>query len=185
MVWISTSDAESAAIQELIMLPPRAAAIVGVALVHARIAERVAEKFPVDGNTKRGLFKENGPLAGYDVQCRMAYTFGLISKRAYNDTLRIGRMRNMFAHRLDVTDFEHADIAPDCKGLELVDRHLFERGTKVEDRSISTKVYIEDLAGNLADNRKRFQLTAMLLTSGLTPILQVGGRERVFPRAPI
>lgn len=175
MVWISKSEAEYVAIQELITLSPRAAAVVGLALVHSRVATLVAEKFPSNGSTKKQLFRENGPLAGYDIQTRMAYAFGIISDRALRDCQRMGRVRNLFAHNLEVVDFDHPLVAPDCLGLELVERHLFPRGEEVTEMSISPKSFVEDLHEVLADNRKRFQFTAMLLTSGLTPLIQVGG----------
>ena len=105
----------------------------------------------------------------------MAYAFGIISDRALRDCHRIGRVRNLFAHNLEVVDFEHPLVAPQCLSLELVGRHLFPREEDVADMSISPKSYVEDLPEALADNRKRFQYTAMLLTSGLTPMIQVGG----------
>ncbi|MDP3852916.1 MltR family transcriptional regulator [Phenylobacterium sp.] len=178
MVWISKSDAETVAIQELTALPPRAAAIVGVALVHSRIATMVAAKFPNDGNTKKGLFRENGALAGYDTQTKMAYAFGIISDRALRDCQRLGRVRNLFAHNLEVADFKHPLVGPECLELELVERHLFPQGEESADRSISPRSYIENLAENLADNRNRFQLTAMLVTSSLTPLIQAGGVQK-------
>lgn len=181
MVWISKSGAETAAIQELTKLPPRAAAVVAVALVHDRLGTRVGEKFTRTGDTKKKLFGENGPLSSFDIQSKMAYTLGIISKRAFNDCLRIGRIRNRFAHRLEVVDFDHSDVASECQGLELVQRHLFEQQPPHAPPDspadgISPKTYIKDLAAALADNRMRFQLTAMLLTTSLTqPFGVVGG----------
>lgn len=182
MGWISTSDVETAAIQELTALPPRAAAIVAAALMQDRVANLVKDQLR-DGNTKDGLFKENGRLSDFDIQSKLAYTLRVISKDAYRDCQLVGRIRNAFAHNLSVTGFDHPLVAEYCRDLSLVDKHLFDDPGD-DANGVSPRFFVQNLTEELAINRSRYQLTAMIITGALT-IAYADDLSRTPPRERI
>jgi DNA-binding MltR family transcriptional regulator len=133
-----------------------------------RLGRVVSHCFPVDGTTKKELFGSNGTLSSLDIKAKLAYTLGLVSKMAYQDICSVLTIRNKFAHRMDVQDFDHIEVSKLCLGLKLVEKHIFPVGSAdITPETLSPKFFIEDLDDMLKDARQRYQHTIMLLTTTL------------------
>lgn len=114
-------------LEELQSQSDRAAAIVGVALIDAKL-EKAFRTVMVEGLSQgklRDLFEgPTAPLASYSGKARVAHALGMIGDRSFADLKRLGQIRNRFAHELEITSFEHQKIRELCDQLELTNiRH--------------------------------------------------------------
>jgi DNA-binding MltR family transcriptional regulator len=155
------------AIKEFNTQSPRTTAVVGAAILDDCLAQVIGMRFPVAGRTKDELFKPAGPLGNLDTKVKVAYAMGIVSKPAFQDLTRLVQIRNKFAHRLDVSDFEHPEVKPHCFALTLIERHLFPRGASLEepDSELSVRMTVEDLEDRLKIARDRYFLSVMLMHS--------------------
>jgi DNA-binding MltR family transcriptional regulator len=184
MAWVLNEHIPFDAVKEFAGQNPRASAIVGAAILEAQLSKIIENQFR-DGDTKTELFKETGPLGTYDAKIKMAYTLGVVSKMAYNDLVLIGRIRNKFAHRLDIGDFTHPIIKPMCEGLKLVDTIVFELGSDPPDNlGIETKFFEPDLTEKRQRPGDRYVISVRIITSTLVSrVMQL--TKPTFPRALI
>jgi DNA-binding MltR family transcriptional regulator len=169
MAWHLNEDITIDAVKELIAQPARSAAIVGVAIIEKAITAGLLHHLPGSGRTVEELFDpRKGRLGDYDAKIKLAYAMGLIRKVAFNDLGKMANIRNMFAHRLDISEFDHPEVAKLCAELELIDTHVFEMGTSVETTpERSSVIYIENIRAKRKIPRERFYITAMFVTSTL------------------
>lgn len=146
---------------------PRTTAIVGAVILEDCLARVIGEKLPIEGETKRQLFKANGgPLGNLDAKVKVAYAMGILSKQAFQDIIKLVEIMNKFAHRLDIATFDHQDVRGLCFELRLIEKHLFPMGSQLpEDTGLSVKMSVEDLSDRLKIARDRYLLSVMLLHS--------------------
>jgi hypothetical protein len=65
---------------------------------------------------------EKGPLSSFYHKAQMAYAMGLIEKTAYTSLCGIQRVRNVFAHYLDVSfDAQDPRLAENMKEITILD----------------------------------------------------------------
>ena len=98
----------------------RGAAIVGAALLDDRL--RQAIEASVDPSLSRldraDLFNgPNAPIGTYSSRARVARALGLFGDDFLDDLKIIGRVRNRFAHHLDIREFRDPRIAELCSKL--------------------------------------------------------------------
>jgi DNA-binding MltR family transcriptional regulator len=182
MMWLLSMDGRvtSDVIREFNAQSPRTVAIVGAAILEDCLERLLKLRFPVDGETKRELFKSTGAIGNLDVKIKMAYAFGILSKAAFSDFRTICEIRNKFAHRLDIDSFEHADVRHKCFDLKLIETHLFEAGQPHED-GLNMTLSVEKLAEKLMSPRDRFFLSVMFL-HGIN--IHVPHPDNAKPRRP-
>jgi hypothetical protein len=109
MVWAVGNSAQNVALKELIesQASDRVVAIVGAAILEDSLLTvlvsrlRPSEPGHLDVNEK--LFKMNGPLGSLVPKIDIAYQLYAFDKSYRNAMYGIAEIRNLFAHRLDVT----------------------------------------------------------------------------------
>ncbi len=106
-------------LKELEAQTDRGAAIVGAALLDAKLAKSLRHSMvPLTETEDKQLFVDvQAPLLGYSIKVHVAYAFGLFDAISRKDFQTIGRIRNLFAHYLDKKSFDDPDIASLCGKL--------------------------------------------------------------------
>lgn len=182
MVWLLTSEDEESAIRELNDSSPRAKAIVGATVLENRLTYALSPLFPINGETKKNLFKDTGPLGNFDTKSKVAYAIGIISKAALQDITKVVEIRNKFAHRLGISDFHHKDIRPIAMGLGLIETHVRPLGEPDEiAKDIKLRLFEADREAHFADPERRYLLTIRLIILGLHQF-PVGGPKPPPPQ---
>ncbi len=116
---------------ELSGLTDRAVAIVGGAYLEWRVRQTIKHRLPnweivPTGKTKAvpvgdivfGNDEVGGEL-GFLSQCRMAYCLGLVGPIGFSDLQRVAKVRNRFAHHVEVSSFnEDTKVMELCEKLE-------------------------------------------------------------------
>jgi len=177
------SRVTSDAIKEFNTQSPRTTAVVGAAILDDCLARVIGLRLPIEGRTKDDLFKPAGPLGSLDTKVKLAYAMSIVSKPAFQDLTRLVEIRNKFAHRLDVSDFDHPEVKPLCFNLKLIEKHLFPYGKLPEesDPELLVRMSVERLEDRLKIARDRYFLSVMLMHSLET---DVPHPENARPRPP-
>ena len=133
----------------------RACAVLGAAQLDYLLAKAI-EKYLPRGHelSDELLFKPEAPLGTFSSRISMAYALSIISKetKEYLNTIR--RIRNDFAHRMEIHSFdEDQSIVDRCKNLQIaIDR---------------AKSYPEPHKSDLQRPRKLFELTVISIQDDL------------------
>ncbi len=91
-----------------------AAAFLDQALLEYLTNRLVASK----GKTRDSFYNGTGPLATFSARINMAYFLGGISAPTKSDLNIIRKIRNEFAHSVEVNSFNEKTIADKCKSLK-------------------------------------------------------------------
>jgi hypothetical protein len=108
MVWAIGSDAQNAALRELIdnQSSDRVVAIVGGAILEDSLRNALESRFRanVSGHTdiNEKLFRVGGPLGNLQPKIDLGYQLYMVEKPVRNAMYGIVEIRNMFAHKLDM-----------------------------------------------------------------------------------
>lgn len=89
---------------------PRAAGVMWPTLVERRIDQLFEIGFRPDKKVYNELFQPSGALGSYAVKVRLAYMLGWFQKDFYEDLILISKIRNRFAHEIEVKDFSENRI---------------------------------------------------------------------------
>lgn len=118
----------------------RIVAIVCAAYIEKYLVDVIAEYFPgLDSRLKKSVFDETTGMAGtLGKRLDLAMALNSIPPSVHSDGLLIGRIRNKFAHHLEVTSFE------DPKVRDLVDQLQTGRGVTVNNGDGTTSEYDAD-----------------------------------------
>ena len=109
-----------AIIDELDAQTDRGAAIVGAGLLDDRLmrAINVSLDATLSKRERQELFDgPTAPLGSYSARVRIARAIGLINESLASDLRTIGKVRNKFAHYLDIREFRDLRIAENCRTL--------------------------------------------------------------------
>lgn len=88
----------------------RPLAITLPALLEELLQELLRQKMRPDKEIAAEFFRPSGPLGNYGAKVRMAYMLGIIDTNVYKDLVTIGKIRNRFAHQIDVPKFKDPTI---------------------------------------------------------------------------
>ena len=97
----------------------RAAAIVGASFVEDHLVDVLKSKMVKDENLTRRLFSPGGSHGDFAAKIDLGYLIGAYSREAYEELIIIRRVRNKFAHELELNNFERDDIRDYCNHLVL------------------------------------------------------------------
>jgi hypothetical protein len=125
--WIGTT-AQSTGIalleKEVARGSDRAVAIIAGSLVEGQLKQFLINNTQDTGKLWENLSRVSGPLGSFSVKIDIAYMFRLISETAHADLTIMKDVRNKFAHKFDIEDFESQSIRNKSMNLRLVDRHV-------------------------------------------------------------
>ena len=146
-----------AAIAELEGENERAVAVVGAAWLDELLAELIATALRDDDISRRLLDPEaQGPISTYASRVRVAYALELIGAQNMKDLLQVGRIRNLFAHKVHRRSFDNETVRKECQklktGLKVADQRSREtpRG-----QYVSTVAFLSLVLANAIERRKR------------------------------
>ncbi len=63
-----------------------------------------------DPKTLGEMFRPSGSLGSFGARVKMAYVLGYLDHSVQRDFLTIGKIRNAFAHRIEIKTFEHSEV---------------------------------------------------------------------------
>jgi len=99
----------------------RSLAIVGAALVESSLTYLI-ESYLIDDKSKVDIFINND----FSSKIQLAYCLGLISKDEYNDFNCIRKIRNLFAHKLSVSDLNDDDVKSESQNFIIARKMNYE-----------------------------------------------------------
>jgi len=103
MVWSITSKDEESAILEILETgSPRIVAIVGSAILERRLEQSLRLRLR-RGDTVNKLFKPAGALGSFAAKIDLGYVLHMYGKDEHAALTGISEIRNLFAHRLDMS----------------------------------------------------------------------------------
>ena len=108
------------AFKELDEADPRTCAVVGLAFVENNLALCLLNRFvAIDAAYQRNIFDEpSAPLSNFSAKIEMGYLLNVFGTKAKEDLKLLNRIRNRFAHYLEVRDFDHPEVAGMCDQLQ-------------------------------------------------------------------
>jgi hypothetical protein len=105
------------AIEEMDSSNPRTAAIVGLAFLENNLALAIMSRLrPLSEKEQKNLF-ESALLASFSAKIDIAFALNLVGDKVRCDLSNLNRIRNRFAHYLQVRDFDHPEVAGLCDAL--------------------------------------------------------------------
>jgi len=179
--WVDLSDELSGVLDELTAYydelegeSPRAAAILAVASMEDELDLLLRSKFPdTTSNTAWKSISGSGPkpFGSLKAKTDVAKVFGFFGAKTQTMIERIATVRNKFAHRTHIREFDHPDVLAVCRELSAnpVFPHVYPDNPRAQ-----------DIRRNYIDTVKA--LTARLTEIRLTSKLYIDGTEQ--PHAP-
>jgi hypothetical protein len=170
MVWIGASESEGKALQELYSLADRAAAIVAGALLDVRLETALRLKLrnaPISKgeSVQSRMFEVRGALNSFSVKIDLGFMMGMYSDGARRDMTLINKVRNQFAHRLDVSTFD--SVKDLCANLSNFEKHFHEYKQTPAQQTANPMMAEPDLAAHLQDPRQRYLMAVRLYFTSL------------------
>jgi DNA-binding MltR family transcriptional regulator len=169
-MWLhKTQDKESveAALKEIETSTDRAAAIVAVAFVEDHLTMALRRRFVQDEKALDAMFNERGALGAYGAKSELAYLVGMFSDRVASDLNYLRKIRNKFAHNVEIDSFSSPPVKDWAMNLKLVDYYNLEFTTgNSEDGTLFTQSIIDESSKpKLTIPRGRFIVTCQCLLS--------------------
>jgi len=97
----------------------RAVAIVGGAFVENHLTTLLQTRLRRDEKLIPEMFRSAGPLGPFGTKINFGYLMGLYSQEAQRELATIKDIRNAFAHRLTLGDFDSSPAKEWCSNLKL------------------------------------------------------------------
>jgi DNA-binding MltR family transcriptional regulator len=104
-------------LQEFQKESDRATAVLGAALLDAKVLQLLTAFLVDDKKQVESLLDVEQPLGSFGARIRMAYCLGLVTKSLFEILTTIKGIRNTFAHQLHGLSFQSPHIAKECSKL--------------------------------------------------------------------
>jgi DNA-binding MltR family transcriptional regulator len=95
----------------------RAIVIVGLAYIDDLLLYCLENYFPENSSTVKNILSFRGILGTFNSKVDILYSLGFIDKIVKNDLVKLGEIRNLFAHQIDI-NFQDESIIKVCKLFE-------------------------------------------------------------------
>ncbi|MCJ2121020.1 hypothetical protein [Methylobacterium sp. J-077] len=79
----------------------------------------------VDSPELDNYFKPDGACGSMGAKCRLGLLLGLYTRPFYKDLRRMGDIRNIFAHNIDIDSFNHDRVKNICGNLTIVKSNVW------------------------------------------------------------
>jgi hypothetical protein len=123
-VWELADNEDKSILQSLKNDSDRAAAIIAGSMIETRLETSILCRTQRDPVIENRLFQPSGPLGSFATKIELACLLGLITRKAFDDLVIVKDIRNDFAHRLDIKDFQTQSILDRTKNLKLIETHV-------------------------------------------------------------
>ena len=119
MEWFEVDKGLSDAIAEIDTGTPRSAAILSGAIVESRLETALKQSFHRDTKMTDELFGISGAIGSFSTKVKLGFLIGMYSLKARKELETITKIRNLFAHKLDVINFDGQQIKAMANNLTL------------------------------------------------------------------
>jgi DNA-binding MltR family transcriptional regulator len=99
--------------------PDRGIAISLPAILDNRLTSILRASMRADEKILNEMFQPSSPLGSFKTKINMAYLLGFIDKEFFLDLVTILKIRNHFAHKLEIKSLEQSPIKGWIKGMSL------------------------------------------------------------------
>jgi hypothetical protein len=97
----------------------RATAVVGSAFVEEHLTYALKRGMVKDNEVAEKMFATGRACGDFGAKIDLGYLIGVYSKQAHKELTNIRRIRNDFAHQLEVNSFDRDDMRDRCASLTL------------------------------------------------------------------
>jgi DNA-binding MltR family transcriptional regulator len=104
--WIGGSSKIEQAIAQIARNSDRAIGIIAAAVLEEHITNAIKKRWRDSPKVADGLLQIEGPLGNFGPKIDLVFLMGLISPEGHQDMKIIKKIRNKFAHNLEVDTFE-------------------------------------------------------------------------------
>lgn len=146
----------------------RAMAIMYGTMLENRLTDLIFLYLRPDKKVRNELFHPSGALGNFGVKIRLAYMMGILLPIPYSDLLIINKIRNAFAHKLGVTDFNKVPIDTWINDIEQIKALRKEVAGHAGSTDKFGRVFHIVLSQKLSDSRGAYQEAVRLLMHYLT-----------------
>lgn len=117
----------------------RATALVAGAFVEEHLTLLIRDRIQRDSKLELDMFRPGGPLADMGVKVNLGYFLRLYTKAAWKELDTIRRIRNEFAHTIEMGSFDQSPVREWCMNLNRwrVVKIRARRGTSRQDLMLS------------------------------------------------
>ncbi len=143
-------------------LPDRLVAIVATAFLDERLKSRIEGWLVADRDAARKLTKPSGPLGSFGPRVDVGYSLGMYGKVVRDDLLKVGELRNAFAHSASKVTFEGNEIKSKVEELRLINE-VAHNGWLYGGRTITESIMVGGPELVPGTYRGRFLTTVRLL----------------------
>jgi hypothetical protein len=105
--------------EEMEGLSHRATAVVGGAFVEEHLTYALRSRMVPDEKVIQERFAPGRAFGDFGAKIDLGYLMGVYGKQAYKELITIRRIRNDFAHQLEVNSFDRDDMRDRCENLVL------------------------------------------------------------------
>jgi len=138
----------------------RAVAVVWPAIVENRLTDALRACMRPDERVANELFRPEGALGTFAQKIKLGYMLGLYQEDLKDDLVLLAKIRNAFAHRVDITGFETSPVRDWMDNMTTlkVHRALLERMKKESPQDVHGQTTLSILSSELVDYRNSFHL---------------------------
>lgn len=97
----------------------RVVGIIAGAFIEEHLTDAIKRRLQVDNDIVPRVFQGEGFLASFGAKISLGWLLGLYSAEAHKELVLISKIRNAFAHRLEVNSFKDAPAKDHCSKLVL------------------------------------------------------------------
>ncbi len=151
--------------------PERAVALIGATMIENRLKKAIIAHTLTNSEVQKDMFAVGAPLGGFSAKIDLAYMLQIITKAAHSDLKKIAWVRNQFAHRIDVSDFDFDEkVQKYIMGLQLIETHVGNSTGAKGERVISfssadlPRMNVHHYEIKKSTPRTRFIMTVQLFT---------------------
>jgi hypothetical protein len=115
------NEDEEEFIRQLATYPDRVVGLLAPVLVENRIANAIRAHWQDDVKKEvlSDLFRDGGALGSFGIKVKIGFAIRLYGEDALHDLKILNTIRNDFAHRLSITDFENPSVKSRSNSLKL------------------------------------------------------------------
>lgn len=156
----------------------RAVAIVGGSYIELSLTDALKVYLHRNKKIANDLFAMSGPLGSFSSKIDLGYLVGIYGSAAHSDFVAVKKIRNAFAHSLEVADFKTEKVKMLAGNLKLCERYTIDQDDheKIRNRGdLKGKlvrdwpfwIFVKDRKAALNDPRERYVMTMQVLLYGL------------------
>lgn len=138
----------------------RAVAVVWPAIVENRLTDALRAYMRPDERVATELFRPEGALGTFGQKIKLGYMLGLYEQDFKDDLVMLSKIRNAFAHKVDITDFGTPPISQWMNKMNTLKVHssLLENMKKENPTAGTQGTALFVLSNELMDYRNSFHL---------------------------